>query len=178
MEMKMDHKRLGTTIMLAGLSLVGANRASAHQDTPPQVLAAASDPASFDEDIKLLRRDLRSMKKQIIAANMRLTDEESQRFWPVYDRYTAELTALTDRKFALLKDYALNYDAITNERAETYVKERAAVEQSIMQLRLTYFPEFRKALSGRATARFFQMDWRLGLVAELQLASQTPLVEQ
>jgi hypothetical protein len=91
---------------------------------------------------------------------------------------TSRLTALTDRKFALLKTYALNHDAITDENAETYVKERAAVEQSIMQLRLNYFPEFRKVLSGRATARFFQMDWRLGLVAELQLASQTPLVEQ
>jgi hypothetical protein len=31
-------------------------------------------------------------------------------------------------------------------------------------------------LSGKATALFFQMDWRLGLIMDLQLASQTPLI--
>jgi hypothetical protein len=46
-----------------------------------------------------------------------------------------------------------------------------------MQLRLKYFPIFRKVLSGTATALFFQLDWRLGLIMDLQLASQTPLIE-
>ena len=45
-----------------------------------------------------------------------------------------------------------------------------------MELRLKYFPIFRKVLSGNSTALFFQMDWRLGLIVELQLASQIPLV--
>ena len=46
-----------------------------------------------------------------------------------------------------------------------------------MALRLKYFPVFRKVLSGKSTALFFQMDWRLALVMDLQLASQTPLIE-
>jgi hypothetical protein len=32
-------------------------------------------------------------------------------------------------------------------------------------------------LSGKSTARFFQLDWRLGLIMDLQLASQTPVIE-
>jgi hypothetical protein len=32
-------------------------------------------------------------------------------------------------------------------------------------------------LSGKSTALFFQLDWRLGLIMDLQLASQTPLIE-
>jgi hypothetical protein len=66
---------------------------------------------------------------------------------------------------------------LTGEQAEQYIKGRAAVEQSIMELRLKYFPIFRKVLSGKSTALFFQMDWRLGLIVELQLASQIPLVQ-
>ncbi len=46
-----------------------------------------------------------------------------------------------------------------------------------MKLRLKYFPVFREVLSGKATALFFQLDWRLGLIMELQLTSQTPLIE-
>jgi Spy/CpxP family protein refolding chaperone len=133
--------------------------------------------AAVDEDIKLFRKDIRSGKKQIIAANMRLTDSEAQQFWPIYDQYTAELAAITDSKYSLIKEYAQNYASLTGEQAEQYVKGRAAVEQSIMELRLKYFPIFRKVLSGKSTALFFQMDWRLGLVVDLQLASQIPLVE-
>ena len=133
--------------------------------------------ASVDEDIKLFRKDIRSGKKQIIAANMSLTDSEAQQFWPIYDQYTAELATITDSKYSLIKGYAQNYTTLTGEQAEQYVKGRAAVEQSIMELRLKYFPIFRKVLSGKSTALFFQMDWRLGLVVDLQLASQIPLVE-
>jgi hypothetical protein len=76
-----------------------------------------------------------------------------------------------------LKEYASNYNTITNEQADTYIKGRAAVEESILQLRLKYMPIFRKVLSGKTAALFTQIDWRLGLVMDLQLASQVPMIE-
>jgi hypothetical protein len=142
--------------------------------------ALAQDPVSqpaYDQDIKLFRKDVRSLKKQIIAANMDLTDTEAEQFWPIYDRYTAELIAIYDTKYALINEYAQNYTTLTSPQAEHYLNGRAAAEEAIMQLRLKYIPIFRKVLSGRLTALFFQLDWRLGLVMELQLASQTPLIE-
>lgn len=150
--------------MLVGVSLMSGQR------------ALAQEPAQ-DENLRLFRKDVRSLKKQIVAANMSLSDTEAQQFWPIYDNYTAELSTIMDKKYALLNEYAQNYTSITNEQAESYVQGRAAVEESMMQLRLKYFPIFRKVISGKSTARFFQMDWRLGLIMELQLASQTPLVE-
>jgi hypothetical protein len=82
-----------------------------------------------------------------------------------------------DKKYALLNEYAQNHTTMTSEQADTYIKGRAAVEVSLMQLRLKYSPIFRKALSGKSTALFFQMDWRLALIMDLQLASQTHLIE-
>ena len=106
-----------------------------------------------------------------------LTDKEAQQFWPVYDRYTSELDKIEDRKFELLQEYARDYSTITDEQADAYIKGRAAVEESILQLRLKYMPVFRKVLSGRTAALFTQMDFRLGLVVDLQLASQVPMIE-
>ena len=159
------------TTMLVGVSLLSGNKALAQE--PASLVANQSS----DENLKLFRKDLRSLKKQIIAANMDLTDSEAQQFWPIYDRYTAELVTIIDKKYALLNEYAQNYTTMTSEKADTYIKGRAAIEESVMQLRLKYFPIFRKALSGKSTALFFQMDWRLGLIMDLQLASQTPLIE-
>jgi hypothetical protein len=137
--------------------------------------ASAQDPV--DEDIKLFRKDLRSQRKQVIAANMVLNDKEAEQFWPLFERYTQELVAKQDQKYALIKEYAQNYTTLTDEQAEKYVRGRASVDQEVLQVRLKYFPMFRKVVSGRSAAMFFQLDWRLGLIMDLQLASQTPLIE-
>jgi hypothetical protein len=134
-----------------------------------------SQPAS-DQDIQLLRKDLRSQKKQIVAANMDFTDAEAEKFWPVYDRYAADLAKIYDTKLALVEEYLDNYKTMTGDEAESYIRRRAAVEDQVMQLRLKYVPEFRKALSGRQAALFFQIEWRLDLMINLQLA-QIPLIE-
>jgi Spy/CpxP family protein refolding chaperone len=172
----MNKKRVIVAAALAGLVLMTAKRAPA-QDLAPKPAAVTSDQAPSDDDIALFRKDVRSLKKQIIAANLDLTDTEAQQFWPIYDRYTAEMRKLFDRKFEVLKEYAANYDTITDEQADTYIQGRAAIEESILQLRLKYIPIFRKVLSGKTAALFTQIDWRLGLVIELQLASQVPLIE-
>ena len=163
---KMINNGVIATTMLIGLALMNGNPA-----------VAQTSQVESDADIKLFRKDVRSLKKQIIAANMDLTDTQAQQFWPIYDRYASELTAIIDTKYALLQEYAQNYGALTSDQAESYIKGRAAVEESIMKLRLKYFPVFRDVLSGKATALFFQMDWRLGLIMDLQLASQTRLIE-
>jgi len=108
---------------------------------------------------------------------MELSDAEAEKFWPVYDQYAAELSKVYDVKIALLKDYADNYSIMTDEQAENYIRKRAEVEQSIMQLRLKYMPAFSKVLSGRKTALFYQLDWRLGLAIDVQLI-QVPLFNQ
>lgn len=138
--------------------------------------ASAQTPS--DDDVKALRKDVRSMKKQLIAANLELTDEEAQKFWPIYDQYTAEMSKIMDQKFNLIGEYLDNYQTLTDQQADTYINGRAVVEEALLQLRLKYIPIFRKVLSGRTTALFFQIDWRFGLVTDLELSSQVPTVDQ
>src|SRR6266581_2554889 len=60
---------------------------------------------SADDDMQLLKKDLKSQKKQIVAANMNLTDAEAEKFWPIYDQYAAELGKIYDTKLALVEEY-------------------------------------------------------------------------
>lgn len=112
---------------------------------------------------------------RMLDANLDLTDSEAEKFWPIYDQYTAELARINGTKLALIKEYARNYSSITSEQAEAYIKGRAAVEESVNRLRVKYLPIFRRVLSGKTTAIFFQIEWRVGLMSDLQLASQMPL---
>ena len=176
-----EKKFLVITLML--VAFAATHSALAQNSSLPKNVATKSSTANDDSQpnsddfIELLRKDVRSQKKQIIAENMDLSDAEAEKFWPVYDRYVAELARIYDTKIALLKDYAQSYSSMTGERAEHYIRKRAEIEQSILELRLKYMPAFRKVLSGRETALFYQLDWRLGLAIDVQLV-QVPLINQ
>jgi len=86
------------------------------------------------------------------------------------------LAKINDTKAGLIKDYLQNYPTMNGDEADNYIRRRAAVEEEVMALRLRYIPVLRKVLSGRETALFFQIDWRLGLMIDLQLA-QMPLID-
>src|SRR5258706_2268085 len=109
-------------------SALAQNSVSAKKDAAKSSTADDASQPKFDDFIELLRKDVRSQKKQIIAENMALSDAEAEKFWPVYDRYAAELSRIYDTKIALLKDYAENYSSMTGEQAENYIRKRAEVD--------------------------------------------------
>lgn len=130
-----------------------------------------------DANIQLMRQDIRSQRKKVVAANMPLTEEEATKFWPVYDRYIAETIKVNDLRFDLIKEYAKNYETGTEEQADSFIKRWLALDQDNTQLRLKYIPEFEKVISRKKTAMFFQIDRRVSMMIELQLATNIPLVK-
>ena len=171
---------LAAAIVLAAfLCVLTTPTASAQAGNSPAV-AQPSDqqfqPPS-DEEIAMLRKDIRSKKKQLIAANMKLTDAEAEKFWPVYDAYTAELVKINDTKYGLIQQYLQTYTTMTDAEADSFTKRWIGVDESVAQLRLKYIPNFRKVLSAKNTALFFQLDRRMSMMIDLQLASQVPLAE-
>ena len=161
-------------LSLLFLPLVSA----APQSARGQSAAAGSSPTASDDDIKLLRADLRSDRKHIIAQNMQLTDTQAEKFWPVYDAYTQEVAKLGDQRYAIIQDYAKNYDKLTDAQADDLIKRMLAVEASASQTRQQWEPKFRKVLTGKQTALFMQLDRRISMLIEIQLASMIPLVKQ
>jgi hypothetical protein len=136
----------------------------------------ASQP-SVDQDIDMLRKDLRSQKKQIIAANLQLTDKEAEKFWPLYDQYTAELVQINNAKYSSLKDYVTNYNTLTDQQALSLTQNVLGVDGSVALLRQKYMPMFQQVISGKKTALFFQLDRRLVMLIDIQLAAAVPMVQ-
>jgi hypothetical protein len=128
-------------------------------------------------DVELLRKDLRAKRKQLIAENLKLTDAEGERFWPMYDQYIKELIAINDKKFALIQNYADTYGKMTNDDALLFIRQWPDVDIASTQLRQKYVPMVSKVLDGKKTATFFQLDRRIAMMLELQVASQIPLVD-
>ena len=125
-------------------------------------------------DMQLLRKDIRSQKKQLIAANLSLTDTEATKFWPICDQYQAEYTKIGDTKLALIKEYAQNLDTATDEQALDYLKRSEEISESVIQLRKRYVPLVNQVLPGKKTATFFQLERRIEMLLDVEVASLLP----
>jgi len=164
--------------MLMSMALLSTCRLSSQTAAQQQPTATAPTQDTTDQDIALLRKDLRSQKKQIVAANLSLSDKEAEQFWPVFEKYTDELMAINNKKYAALKEYAQSYNTLTDQQAEKLTRDALDVDQSVAQLRERYIPIFEKVISPKKTAAFLQIDRRLVLLIDLQLSSSIPLVQQ
>jgi hypothetical protein len=150
-------------------------RNASSQGTSTQTTAA--NQGNLDQDIQLMRKDIRSQKKQIIAANLKLTDAEAEKFWPVYDQYTAELVKINDTKYASLNQYVNNFETISGDQAMDLSRNIVGVDASVAQLRERYMPLFAKVISPKKTALFFQMDRLLVMMIDVQLTSALPIAQ-
>jgi hypothetical protein len=167
-------KKSGLAVSVTvGLFLLAHGEAFA-QDNSSQ--AAAKPTASIDQDITMLRKDIRAQRKQLIAANMSLTSDEAEKFWPIYEQYVGELVQINNTKYDLIKQYVQSSGTLTADQADDSIKKWLGLDQSVAQLRMKYVPIFRKVLSAQNTALFYQLDRRVQLMIDLQLASQLPLV--
>ena len=166
--------RLMAVVLMGGSWMLSGATARA-QTTPPK---ESTTHVISDQDLNLLRKDLRSKRKQLIAANLNLTDTEATKFWPVYDQYVTELIAINDKKFGLIQDYADNWGKLTNEQSLLFIRQWLDLDIATAQLRQKYVPIVSKVLDGKKTATFFQLDRRIAMMMELQVSSQMPLVQE
>jgi Spy/CpxP family protein refolding chaperone len=130
-----------------------------------------------DQDIEMLRADLRAQRKQIMAQNMTLTADEATKFWPIFDQYRKEAIKPNDERWAVIKEYAANYNTMTDAQAQDYMERSTAVDQQLLALRMKYVPIFEKVISPKKTALCYQIDRRIDLLINLQLSAQIPMID-
>lgn len=166
-------KKLLLVVWLAGSCMLNAPMLRA-QSTPP---SDTTPHAISDQDLSLLRKDLRSKRRQLIAANLKLSESQAAKFWPVYDQYVAELSSINDKKFRLIQDYADNWGTFTNDQSLVFTRDWLDMDIAIVQLRQKYVPMVAKVLDGNKAATFFQLDRRIAMMLDLQVSSKMPLVQ-
>jgi hypothetical protein len=131
----------------------------------------------LDQQFLVLRKDIRSVRKQTIAANLTLTDDEAPKFWPVYEQYSDELEKITDMRLALIEEYAEEYGNLTDEEADSLVGRWLDTDTAVDQLRQKFVPILRKVLPGKKAATFFQLDRQLSMTVDIRLNSRLPLMQ-
>ncbi len=170
-------KSLILALVFASLLLVSNASIFAQAAKPAAQTDQAAPNTIDDNDVQLLRQNIRQQRKAIVAANMTLSPDQATKFWPIFDQYRMEAIKPNDERWALIKDYATNYNTMTDAQAQDYMTRSTAVEQQLLNLRMKYVPIFEKVISAKQTALFYQIDHRVDLLINLQLSSEIPMVQ-
>ena len=126
--------------------------------------------------IESIRIDAKREKVAVVGENMNFTAERVAKFWPIYKGYEAEFTKVGDTFLGVIKDYAANYEIMTDDKASEFANELLRLQQVRPDLRKKYVGRLAKELSPMIAARFLQVDNRINLLIDLELASRVPLI--
>jgi hypothetical protein len=133
----------------------------------------------MDAYVDMLRSDIRGKKIALISQAIPLTDEEAAAFWPLYRKYDGDLNRLNDERLALIKDYAASYNArtVTDAKATELATRFFDWEERRVALKRQYFKEFSRALPALKAARLVQLENKVNLLIDVQIAAEVPLME-
>ena len=165
-------------LLFGGLCALPSPQGAAQNiSSQPTATADGTADAITDEQLALLRKDIRSIKKQLIAANLVLRDSEATKFWPLYEQYSAETGKIMDTRSAIIKEYSEEYGTLTDDQAESLIRRWLDTDTELANLRQRYVPVFRRILPGEKAATFFQLDRRISMMIDVQITSQLPLAQ-
>lgn len=142
------------------------------------VAAGAQAPVAksqYEQDMQVVETE----RQAFVAANLPLTDAESEAFWPVYRAYRASVADLNRQAFDLIMEYAelYNGDGVTDEAGLRLSQAAIDNDRARLEARAKQWHDVQKILPGAKVALYMQIENKLDAVRRAELARVIPLVE-
>ena len=136
-------------------------------------LASAQE---LDKYIEMLRTDIRTSKVKLITEAVQMTSEQSDKFWPLQREYETELAKLQDQRIAMIKQYAKDYETMTDAKATSLMNQALKLQDQRNALMKKYAGKVSKAVSPVVAARYRQIEGFVQALIDVQIRSEVPLV--
>ena len=142
---------------------------------------AIADEAQVNRYVEMMRQDIRDQKEDIIREVIVFKEGEGDKaaaFWNIYRDYQKDLKKITDVRIAIIKDYAVSFDKMTDAKAKELAKQVLANDKAALKLKEKYYGKFMKVMGASAANRFFQVENTLNSLILLQINTELPLFPQ
>lgn len=161
--------RLLSASLLAATLLTGCGG-----NLKPLTPISANDPEmkALDAD----RAKYREKKVALIEKALNLSPTDHDAFWREYYAYEAELKKIYDERYRIIRDYAANYDNMSNEIADNLALRALNVRDDRNDLFRKYYGRIKKATSAVIAGQFLQIENELNLLSDLKISTETPIL--
>lgn len=132
---------------------------------------------SENDYIEIVRDVLKTEKKAAIAEVMALGEADSAPFWEMYNEYNFELSKIQNKRIALIKDFAANYENMTDDKADELWSGALSFQQAVLNLKKKYYKRFKKIMPAGKAAMYFQAENKIESMVNASLAMEIPFIE-
>lgn len=158
-----------SAILVTGLALLVSPR------------AFAIDPAVTDVQghFEAFAIGIEAEREQAIRDNLSLSDEQARVFWPLYQQYRVAIGRVGDREIRILTDYVELYRSgdISDDEAKILLEAALETDDEDLRVRHEYMAKLLKVLPAKTVARFYQLENRLDVLAQMAIMKEIPLME-
>ena len=109
--------------------------------------------------------------------HLEMDGSEAAKFWPIFDEYVEEITQFYDGKRKEYQEVIENFGSIDDSQAIELGEDFFRFNEERMQLKKKYFDRMKATLQPATVLRFFQIDYQIDLLIDVQIAGEVPLVD-
>lgn len=133
---------------------------------------------SIDDEITLIQAEFGMGKRQMVEAVMNLSENTAPLFWKVYQQYETERQLLSRERILIIDQYLSNYDAITDELANSLAMRTLKNDEARTKLHKKYYKKFKKATSAKDAAKFLQFDEFIHNTIRNTVQQELPFIDE
>ena len=143
------------------------------------VLLSLSTVSSANDELAEGRAMIQAERQELFRAELHMTDQEAEKFWPIYSTYRERYDGIMRRYGEMITDYLRRYaDAdLSDEYADEIIETYFGIKEELLQVQQQFLPEFRGALPALKVARFYQLENKFNAEIDAQLARVVPLID-
>lgn len=127
--------------------------------------------------IEMLKHDIDQTRTEVMTSVMGFSAEDKAVFWPVYNEYRKKSDELAKKDLALMKEYSSAYWSLTDDQAEDMAGRYFELEIARKKLLGELYKELAKVVSPVQALKACQVESRLDLVLDTQIANELPMIE-
>lgn len=121
---------------------------------------------TFAQPQKPHKEKIEAYKIAFFTKQMKLTPEESQAFWPLYNQYEDEKETMQRE----LKREGQQFEFMSDKEAEAFVLKNFEMQEKQLALKRKYFEKFKAILPIRKVVKIYQAEdaFKEQLIREIQ----------
>ncbi len=127
--------------------------------------------------IEMLKHEVDQTRTEVMTSVMELSAEEKAAFWPVYNEYRKKSDELAKKDLALMKEYAAAYWSLTDDQAKEMAGRYFDLEIERKKLLKELYNELAKVVTPVQALKACQLENRLDLILDMQIANEMPMIE-
>jgi hypothetical protein len=133
---------------------------------------------SDKEEIDFVQAAFGMDKKEAVANFVKLSDNQKDAFWKLYDEYETQRKDLGKQRIELLKQYAAQYNTMTSDQADAWTKKVIDLQKKTDGLIATYYGKVKGVTNGLVATQFYQIETAILAAIRGEILKNIPFVQK